>query len=136
MRDHEASRPDAQEEQGQILLLRFHGNESTPEFGVLSDVSVWKVGDLRISNLAQIKDIDPQVETVYIKPPAKRSIEDVVRFADVSFNIERYTIELLFTEALRQQKTYRVIIMVELGDLREGISCRTSVPEVRAGGEG
>lgn len=40
VRDHEASRPDAQEEQGQILLLRFHGNESTPELGFLSDLQL------------------------------------------------------------------------------------------------
>ena len=77
--------------------------------------------DSRISNLATVKDIDPDVETIYIKPPAKRSIEDVVRFADVSFNTERYTIELLSAEAGRQGKVHRVIIMIELGDLREGI---------------
>ena len=77
--------------------------------------------DSRISNLATVKDIDPDVETIYIKPPAKRSIEDVVRYADVSFNTERYTIELLSAEAGRQGKVHRVIIMIELGDLREGI---------------
>ena len=77
--------------------------------------------DSRISNLATVKDIDPDVETIYIKPPAKRSIADVVRHADVSFNTERYTIELLSAEAGRQGKVHRVIIMIELGDLREGI---------------
>lgn len=77
--------------------------------------------DSRISNLATIKELDAGVETIYIKPPAKRSIPDVVRFADVSFNTEFYTIERLSAEAERQGKVHKVIIMIELGDLREGI---------------
>ncbi len=87
----------------------------------LIGLGIRSVCDSRISNLATIKDIDPDVETIYIKPPAKRSIADVVRHADVSFNTERYTIELLSAEAGRQGKVHRVIIMIELGDLREGI---------------
>ena len=77
--------------------------------------------DSRISNLAEIKSIDASIETIYIKPPAKRSIEDVVRYADVSFNTEFYTIERLSAEAKKQGKVHRIIIMIELGDLREGI---------------
>lgn len=87
----------------------------------LIGLGIRSVCDSRISNLATIKDIDPTVETIYIKPPAKRSIPDIVRHADVSFNTERYTIELLSAEAQRQGKVHRVIIMIELGDLREGI---------------
>jgi len=80
-----------------------------------------EVHDSRISNLKTIKSIDPDVQTVYIKPPAKRSIEDIVRYADVSFNTEFYTINLLSEEAVKQGRTHRVIIMIELGDLREGV---------------
>ena len=87
----------------------------------LIGLGIRSICDSRISNLATVKDIDSDVETIYIKPPAKRSIEDVVRHADVSFNTERYTIELLSAEAGRQGKVHRVIIMIELGDLREGI---------------
>lgn len=80
-----------------------------------------QVADSRISNLRAIKAINPAVETIYIKPPARRSIEDVVRYADISCNTEQFTIELL-NEAARQQGTiHQVLIMIELGDLREGI---------------
>jgi hypothetical protein len=34
------------------------------------------------------KALDPTVKTVYIKPPAKTSIENIVHYADVSFNTE------------------------------------------------
>lgn len=85
------------------------------------DLGVKEVCDSRLSNLAKIKELDPSVQTVYIKPPPKRSIEDVIRYADVSFNSESETIKLLSEEAQRQNKVHKVTIMIELGDLREGI---------------
>lgn len=80
-----------------------------------------EVCDSRISNLKVVKSIDPGVQTVYIKPPAKRSIRNIVRYADASFNTEFRTIKLLSEEAVRQDKMHKVIIMIEMGDLREGV---------------
>ncbi|TVR80326.1 MAG: alanine/ornithine racemase family PLP-dependent enzyme [Saprospirales bacterium] len=80
-----------------------------------------EVCDSRVSNLRKVKEINPKVQTVYIKPPAKRSIKEIVEYADVSFNSESSTIRLLSAEAVRQGKKHKVIIMIELGDLREGI---------------
>ncbi|MCB0562765.1 MAG: alanine/ornithine racemase family PLP-dependent enzyme [Phaeodactylibacter sp.] len=85
------------------------------------DLGIKEVCDSRVSNLAKIKELRPEVQTVYIKPPAKGSVEEVVRYADVSFNSETSTIKMLSEEAQRQGKTHRVTIMIELGDLREGI---------------
>ncbi len=80
-----------------------------------------EICDSRISNLKTVKKIDPTVQTVYIKPPAKRSISKIVKYADVSFNTEFATIKMLSDEAVKQKKTHKIIIMIELGDLREGI---------------
>lgn len=77
--------------------------------------------DSRISNLKAIKELDPHVQTVYIKPPAKRSLKRIVKYADVSFNTQYETMKLLSEEAGRQNKIHKVIIMIELGDLREGV---------------
>src|SRR5699024_927963 len=77
--------------------------------------------DARLGNLKTIKSIKPEAETIYIKPPAKKSISDVVKYADVSFNTELLTIKWLSEEARRQNKVHRILIMIELGDLREGI---------------
>jgi len=57
-----------------------------------------QVGDSRISNLKAIKTINPNVETIYIKPPAKRSIPNIVKYADISMNTEIETIKLLSNE--------------------------------------
>jgi len=77
--------------------------------------------DSRISNLKRIKKLNPNVQTVYIKPPAKRYIKNIVEFADVSLNTELDTIMLLNEEARKQSKDHKIIIMIELGDLREGV---------------
>ncbi|MBI1183094.1 alanine/ornithine racemase family PLP-dependent enzyme [bacterium] len=84
-------------------------------------LGISEVCDARISNLKTIKKLKPDVQTVYIKPPAKRSIKNVIKYADVSFNTELKTIEWLSDEAVRQKKTHKIIIMIELGDLREGV---------------
>src|SRR5690606_28114951 len=80
-------------------------------------LGVKEICDSRISNLKVVKSIDPNVETVYIKPPAKRSIAKVVKYADCSFNTEFETIRLLSEEAQRQKKLHKIVIMIELGDL-------------------
>jgi len=84
-------------------------------------LGVREIHDSRISNLKKVKSLDPGIQTVYIKPPAERNIENIVRYADVSFNTEIYTIQLLSKEAQKQNKTHKIIIMIEMGDLREGV---------------
>jgi predicted amino acid racemase len=84
-------------------------------------LGVSQVSDSRVSNLKAIKSIDPGIETIYIKPPAKRAISSVVKYADISMNTEIETIKLLSEEARKQNKTHKIIIMIELGELREGI---------------
>ena len=80
-----------------------------------------QVCDARLGNLQIIKELHPEKETIYIKPPSKNSIKDIIQYADVSFNTEYITIKWLSEEAKRQNKIHRIIIMIELGDLREGI---------------
>lgn len=80
-----------------------------------------EIHDSRISNLKAVKQIDPSVQTVYIKPPAKRSIKSLIQYADVSFNTSFETIKLLSKEAARQKRKHKIIIMIEMGDLREGV---------------
>ncbi len=87
----------------------------------LIDLGIRELHDTRVSNLKAIKQIDPSVQTVYIKPPPKGSINQIVRYADISFNTDLSMIRLLSEAAVAQNKTHKIIIMVELGDLREGV---------------
>lgn len=85
------------------------------------NLGVKKICDSRVTNLKVIKSIDKNIETIYIKPPAKRSIKNIVRYADISFNTEYYTIKLLSEEAQRQNRTHKIMIIIETGELREGV---------------
>ncbi len=85
------------------------------------NLGIGEVHDSRLSNLRVIKEIDPHTITIYIKPPPKDIIPDVVRYADISLNTELSTLHELSEEAQRQGKVHKVIIMIEMGDLREGV---------------
>lgn len=95
------------------------GNKRYMEY--LLSLGIQQVCDSRVSNLRVIKKINPEVETIYIKPPAKRSIKGVVEVADISMNTSLETIMMLNKEAKRQSKIHKVIIMIEMGELREGV---------------
>ncbi|NBC27021.1 MAG: alanine/ornithine racemase family PLP-dependent enzyme [Bacteroidetes bacterium] len=85
------------------------------------DLGIGEVHDSRISNLKRVKDIDPETVTIYIKPPPKDTIPEMIRYADISLNTELSTMHELSEEAVRQDKVHNVIIMIEMGDLREGV---------------
>lgn len=84
-------------------------------------LEVAEIHDSRLSNLKTIKELRPDVQTVYIKPPPLGIAEKIVRYADVSFNTELSTMKRLSEEAVKQGKQHKVIIMIEMGDLREGV---------------
>lgn len=79
------------------------------------------IGDSRITNLKIIKRIKPDVVTMYVKPPALGQVKNVVEYADISLNSSLKTISALDKEAGRQKKVHRIIIMIEMGELREGV---------------
>lgn len=85
------------------------------------DLGPSEILDSRASNLKAIKHVNPDMRTVYIKPPPQEAIEDIVRYADVSFNTELSTIKMLSKEAVKQNRHHSVLIMIEMGDLREGV---------------
>jgi len=84
-------------------------------------LGVKEVHDSRVSNLRMIKKLAPDVQTCYIKPAPMRSIPAIIQYADVSLQTDLATIQALSEEAKKQRKTHKVIIMVEMGDLREGV---------------
>lgn len=87
----------------------------------LIELGIKQICDSRVTNLKAIKAINPNIETVFIKPPAKRSVTRVVEFADISFNTELETIRLLSKAAVAAAKVHKIVIMIELGELREGV---------------
>lgn len=94
----------------------------------LIDLGVKQLCDSRVTNLKAIKKIAPNVETIYIKPPPMHAIPEIVQYADISFNTEYRTLQAISVEAGKQMKVHKVVVMIELGELREGVMRDEIVP--------
>ena len=80
------------------------------------------IGDSRLTSLKNLKAVNPKMQTIYIKPPAKIYADDIIKYANISLNSSYTTIVALNEAAKRADKIHQIIIMVELGELREGVS--------------
>lgn len=86
----------------------------------LVDNGITCIGESRIENLISYEDI--KAEKWLIRIPMLCEAENVVKYSNVSLNSEIETIKALNNEAIKQNKIHRIILMYELGDLREGCS--------------
>lgn len=76
------------------------------------------LGDSRIHNLRNYKDLD--CEKWLIRIPMLSECEEVVKYSDVSLNSELSTLEALNEFSRQQHKKHGVLLMIDVGDLREG----------------
>ncbi|MFH2055368.1 MAG: alanine racemase [bacterium] len=84
-------------------------------------LGVRSVGESRLENLDDMPINLDQLETWFLRVPDLSAVGDVARWADVSLNSEHEVITALNEAARKLGKIHKVIIMIELGDLREGI---------------
>ena len=79
-------------------------------------------GDSRIENLAGLQRRGAGVPLTLIRSPMLSQVDAVVQLATTSLNSELVVIEALAAAARRCGVVHGVVLMVELGDLREGIA--------------
>ena len=79
------------------------------------------LGDSRIENIEAMRLVQVPATMVLIRSPMLSQVARVVRHVDVSFNTEIEVIRNLSREAQKTDRVHGVVLMVELGDLREGI---------------
>lgn len=89
------------------------------------------IADSRITNLQSMADtgIDRPLMLLRIATPSQ--VADVVRCADISLNSHIETIRLLSQAAVLQRRRHKVVVMVDVGDLREGVWPDRAVETVR-----
>jgi len=85
---------------------------------VLVEEGISMLGDARVDNLERLQDIS--AEKWLIRPPMLSEVPRLVQFADASLNSEMAVIEAIDKEAGRIGKKHKVILMADLGDIREG----------------
>jgi predicted amino acid racemase len=88
------------------------------------------IASSRIPHLRKVREVWPSIETVALRIPMISEAESVVRYADVSLNSEMKTIRLLDQAAGALNKRHSVILMFDLGDIREGVMDETRLVEI------
>ena len=79
------------------------------------------LADSRIENIRKMRDAGIQAEFLLLRTPLLSQTEAAVKHTDISLNSEISVIERLSKFAVELNLKHKIILMVELGDLREGL---------------
>jgi predicted amino acid racemase len=124
-----------------VALCRQHGIEVTgvtkcvcglPEVAdAMLRGGVASIGESRLENIQRLQDAGVGAPLIQLRLPSLSGVEDIVRSAGMSLNSELSVLAALSEAALRQDRVHDVIVMVDLGDLREGVWPDDVLPFVR-----
>ncbi|HHY80274.1 MAG TPA: alanine/ornithine racemase family PLP-dependent enzyme [Thermoanaerobacter sp.] len=92
-----------------------------PAVRAMIDGGAKKLGDSRIKNIEIMRKEGIDLPMYLIRGPMLSEIKEVVDLADGSLNSELEVIKALSNEACAEGKKHKVILMVDVGDLREGV---------------
>ncbi len=97
------------------------GVDGLPEAArVLRVAGAEELGTSRLEQVAKCRAAGVPGPWLLIRIPGLTELPDVVALCETSLQSEWPTLLALEEECLRQNKTHRVIVMTDLGDLREG----------------
>lgn len=88
-------------------------------YKILENSDIDYLADSRIQNLMKYEGTSK--ERVLLRLPMNSEAWDVVKYSDISLNSEIKTIRNLNEAAAKQNKKHKILLMIDLGDLREGI---------------
>ncbi|KIQ94116.1 alanine racemase [Anoxybacillus thermarum] len=87
----------------------------------LVESGLTSLADTKVERIAKLKSAHIPATYMLIRTPALSEVNKVVQYVDVSVQSEIDVVRAISAEAVKQNKTHAIIIMVEMGDLREGI---------------
>jgi len=79
-----------------------------------------QIGDSRLHHLKDLKEHGIKAPLLLTRIPMLSEVEMLVKYADISLNSEIEAIRAINDEAIIQNRIHKVILMCDLGDLREG----------------
>jgi predicted amino acid racemase len=79
------------------------------------------IASSRMDQIIKLAEYGTDKPLMMIRIPMFSEIEDLVKFASISLNSEMETLNRIESECEVQGKTHKVILMLDLGDLREGV---------------
>jgi predicted amino acid racemase len=87
----------------------------------LVECGITMLADSRIANIRRMRDAGIESAFMLLRSPSLSQVAEVVAYTDMSLNSDLSVIRQLSRQAVQQRVTHKVILMVELGDLREGL---------------
>lgn len=97
------------------------GADGLPEVArTLRQCGADELGTSRLEQVEKCRAAGIGGPWLLIRIPGLTELPDVVRLCETSLQSERVTLDALEEECVLQGKTHRVIVMADLGDLREG----------------
>lgn len=88
------------------------------------------LGSSRITHLKALKRDSIECDTWLVRIPMISEVNELVKYVDVSLNSEESVLEAIHNACKMHKKTHQIILMIELGDLREGIFDRIKLEEM------
>ncbi len=82
---------------------------------------VVSLGESRIENIERLRNSGITAPVVMLRIPPLSRVDEIVSTVDISLNSELSVIRSLSEAAVKKGKIHNIILMVDLGDLREGI---------------
>jgi predicted amino acid racemase len=92
---------------------------------------VSSIGESRMESIHRLKSAGVRTSYMLLRLPSLSEVGEIVEAVDVSLNSELSVLEGLSQAANRRGRVHAVIVMVDLGDLREGLWPPDLVPFVR-----
>ncbi|MES9898792.1 MAG: alanine/ornithine racemase family PLP-dependent enzyme [Sedimenticola sp.] len=89
------------------------------------------IADSRFENIRRMQEAGIESDYLLLRIPPLSAVDEVVRLVDRSLNSELSVLAALSTAAARAGRTHEVILMVDLGDLREGVWPDQLIPLAR-----
>jgi ornithine racemase len=86
---------------------------------IKSGISI--LADSRIANIRRMRNAGTQTQFLLLRTPILSQAEAVVKYTDISLNSELSVVKRLSKFAVEYNATHKIILMVDLGDLREGL---------------
>ncbi|NCB64067.1 MAG: alanine/ornithine racemase family PLP-dependent enzyme [Clostridia bacterium] len=85
------------------------------------DCGIQSFADSRMRNIIKVKKRFPDVSYLLIRTPKLSEVAELVEWADYSLQSQIEVIRAVSEEAVRRGKVHKIILMIDVGDLREGI---------------
>lgn len=88
---------------------------------VLLNAGITQLADARVENIERMRQAGIAANIMLIRAPMLSDVARVVRYCNISINTELPVLTALSKAAMQQGCTHQVMLMIELGDLREGV---------------